>query len=199
MHRVKHETIHKRVRILKVVVQEVNGSIFKPKPKNNSNNMKTLKRFLPYLRSRHQPSPTNGRPVPMSTTPTTVDGRNTPIVVSHSFFYVCTLLQSQPHFQTRATTSSPKVMTSLASWPARSTGDGFKRYQVADHHDTPNVPLPSSASHIRSGTRAVVLYCCALNYAAPLSPSLFELRLVDGIVADNFLFFSALPFCVKRM
>jgi len=36
VHRVRPETIHRRVRILKMVVQEVNGSRFKPKPKNNS-------------------------------------------------------------------------------------------------------------------------------------------------------------------
>ncbi|QCE11511.1 hypothetical protein DEO72_LG10g2744 [Vigna unguiculata] len=133
----------------------------------------------------------------MSTRPAIVDGRNTPIVVSHSFFYVCMLLQSQLHFQTRATTSSPKVTTALASQPARSTCDGSKRYQVIKHHDTPNVTLPSSASHTRSGTHAAVLYYCVLNYVATLSPSLFELRLVDDI--DNFLFFSALPFCVERV
>lgn len=133
----------------------------------------------------------------MSTTPAIVDGRNTPIVVFHSFFYVCPLLQSQLHFQTRATTSSPKVTTTLASQPARSTYDGSKRYQVVNHHDTPNVTLPSSASHTRSGTHAAVLYYCVLNYVAALSPSLFELRLVDDI--DNFLFFSALPFCVERV
>ncbi|QCE11512.1 hypothetical protein DEO72_LG10g2745 [Vigna unguiculata] len=113
--------------------------------------------------------------MPMSTTPTTVDGRNTPIVVSHSFFYVCTLLQSQLHFLTRATTFSPKVTTTPASRPARSTDDDSKCYQVADHHGTPNVPLPSFVSHKRFGTRAAVLYCCTLNYAVPLSPSLFKL------------------------
>jgi len=36
VHRVRPETIHKRVRILKMVVHEVNGSRFKPKPINNS-------------------------------------------------------------------------------------------------------------------------------------------------------------------
>jgi len=102
-------------------------------------------------------------------------------------------------FFNRNFTSKHKVTTALASRPARFTGDSSKRYQVVDHHGTPNVPLPFPASHIRSRTRAAMLYYCALNYVAPLSPSPFELRLTGGIVADNFLFLSALPFCVKSM
>jgi len=129
------DPIHTRVRILKVVVQEVNGTRFKHNPKTTLIIWKPYKGFLPLLRERHQTSLTYGWPGPMLTTPATVEvvdhrrSCSVPIVISHSFFYVCTLLQSQLHFHTRAIISSPKVTTSPASRPARSTDDGAKRYQ----------------------------------------------------------------------